>query len=82
MHITEMSKSTGATVDELRYMERKGFLASVSKLLKRRRVRNFRDSDIRKVKLIIKYRKQGFTWDTAFQKAEMDLESPQLFEDI
>ena len=39
------------------------------------------DEDIRKVQLINKYRRQGFTWDTAFEKAQRELENPSLFED-
>ena len=80
MGITEMSRVTGASVDEIRYMERKGFLDSAVALLRRRQVRDYREADTRKVKLIIKYRGQGFTWDMAFKKAMLDLENPKLFE--
>jgi DNA-binding transcriptional MerR regulator len=82
MHITEMSRVTGASVDEIRYMERKGFLDSVVTRLRRRKVRDYQEADIRKVKLIIKYRRQGFTWDVASKKAMQDLQQPQLFEDL
>jgi hypothetical protein len=82
MRITEMSRVTSASVDELRYMERKGFLNPVMAQLKRRKVRDYQDADIRKVQLIIKYRRQGFTWDIAFEKAAEELTNPQLFGDL
>jgi DNA-binding transcriptional MerR regulator len=82
MRITEMSRATGASADEIRYMERKGFLDSAVTRLRRRKVRNYQEADIRKVKLIIKYRRQGFTWDMAFKKAMLDLQNPPLFEDF
>lgn len=67
-----------ASVDELRYMEQKGFIHPVRTRLKRREVRQYQNGDIRKAKLIIKYRRQGFTWDIAFQKARQELENPPL----
>lgn len=82
MRITEMSRVTGASVDEIRYMERKGFLDSALTRLKQRKVRDYQETDTRKVKLLIKYRRQGFTWDTAFKKASQDLQNPRLFEEV
>ncbi len=80
MRVTELARITGASVDELRYMERKGFINAVRARLKKREVRQYPDGDARKVKLIIKYRRQGFIWDAAFQKARRELENPPLFE--
>ena len=71
---------TGASVDELRYLERKGFVTPVRVRLKRREVRQYPEADVRKLQLIIKYRRQGFTWDVAFQKALRELENPPLFD--
>lgn len=81
MRIVELARATGASVDELRYMEQKGFLNPVRKKLKQRKVRVYQDGDVRKIQLIIKYRRQGFTWDTAYEKALRELENPPLFED-
>ncbi|MBI4180475.1 MAG: MerR family transcriptional regulator [Chloroflexi bacterium] len=78
LRITELTKITGASVDELRYMERKGFLNSSRRQLKSRKVRQYQEADIRKVQLIIKYRRQGFTWNVAFQKAMPEVENPLL----
>jgi DNA-binding transcriptional MerR regulator len=77
--ITELARLTGASVDEIRYLETKGFIKSSRVRLQRREVRQYQESDTRKVQTIIKYRRQGFTWDTAFQKAMKEMENPTLF---
>lgn len=80
IRITELARKTGASVDELRYLERKGFVSPVRAKLKRREVRQYQDADIQKMQLTIKYRRQGFTWDVAFQKALQELQNPRLFD--
>jgi DNA-binding transcriptional MerR regulator len=80
LRITELARKTGASVDEVHYLEKKGFVQSVKSKLTEREVRHFKDTDVRKVELIIKYRRQGFTWDVAFQKAEQELNNPTLFD--
>jgi DNA-binding transcriptional MerR regulator len=60
-------------------MERKGFINPTRLQLKRREVREYQDMDVRKVQAIIKYRRQGFTWDKAAEKAWRELENPPLF---
>ena len=80
LRITELARITGASVDEVHYLEKKGFIKSVKSRLTQREVRQFQDTDIRKIELIIKYRRQGFTWDTAFQKAQQELDKPTLFD--
>ncbi len=82
MRITEMSRLSGTSTDEIRYMERKGFLSSGVLTLKRRRVRDYPESELRKAELIVKYRRLGFTWDAAFKKAQEELANPQLFADL
>jgi DNA-binding transcriptional MerR regulator len=79
LRITELARNTGATVDELHYLEKKGFVQSVKSRLTAREVRYFEDSEVRKVQLIINYRRQGFTWDAAFKKAQQELDKPTLF---
>jgi DNA-binding transcriptional MerR regulator len=66
-------------VDELHYLEKKGFIQSVKARLTQREVRHFEDKEVRKIEIIIKYRRQGFTWDTAFNKAQQELDKPALF---
>jgi DNA-binding transcriptional MerR regulator len=82
MRITEMSRQTGTSTDEIRYMERKGFLTSRVMTLKSRRVRDYPESELKKAGLIVKYRKLGFTWDVAFKKATEELANPLLFPDL
>lgn len=78
--ITEMARLAEASVDEVRYLERKGLLSSVRTKLQRREVRQFDESDVEKLRLAIKYRRQGFTWDASCQKALLELENPTLFD--
>jgi DNA-binding transcriptional MerR regulator len=78
LRITELARNTGASVDEIRYLERKGFINPSRRRLNRREVRQYQEADIRRVQLIIKYRRQGFTWDTAHQKAMREQENPSL----
>jgi DNA-binding transcriptional MerR regulator len=80
IHITELARMIGASVDELRYLERKGFVQPVRTRLKRREVRQYREDDVSKLENIIRYRRQGFTWDAAYQKAMEALKKPSLFE--
>ena len=80
LRITEVARKTGASVDELRYIERKGFINSVRRRLVNREVRQYRDAEVNKIELIIKYRRQGFTWDTAYKKALQEKEKPSLFD--
>ena len=80
LRITELARKTGASVDEVHYLEKKGFIKSIKSRLKKRDVRHFQDADTRKIQLIIKYRRQGFTWDVAFQKAQQELNKPTLFD--
>jgi len=82
MHKMALARLTGASVDEIRYMEKKGFIAPSLVPLKNRQVRHYSDSDVRKVTLIIKYRRQGFTWVVAFQKTTRELASPSLFDSV
>jgi DNA-binding transcriptional MerR regulator len=80
LRITELARKTGASVDELHYLEKKGFVQSIKSRLKEREVRQFQDTDATKIQLIIKYRRQGFTWDVAFQKAQQEHNKPTLFD--
>lgn len=79
LRITEMAKFTGASVDEIRYLEKKGFIKAKKLSLKERKVRQFDDEDVRTTEIIIKYRRLGFTWDTAYQKARQEIDKPALF---
>jgi DNA-binding transcriptional MerR regulator len=80
LRITELARITGASVDEVHYLEKKGFIQSIKSRLTQREVRHFQDTETRKIQLIIKYRRQGFTWDVSFQKAQQELNKPTLFD--
>ena len=80
LRITVLARKTGASVDEIHYLEKKGFIKSVKSRLTEREVRQFQDTDARKIQVIIKYRRQGFTWDMAFQKAQQEHNKPTLFD--
>ena len=80
LRITELARKTGASVDEVHYHEKKGFIQSTKSRLTQREVRQFQDTDARKIQLIIKFRRQGFTWDVAFQKAQQEIDNPTLFD--
>ena len=80
LRITELARKTGASVDEIHYLEKKGFIKSIKSRLTEREVRQFQDTDARKIQVIIKYRRQGFTWDMAFQKAQQEHNKPTLFD--
>jgi DNA-binding transcriptional MerR regulator len=80
LRITELARKTGASVDEVHYLEKKGFIKSIKSRLTQREVRQFQDADARKIQLIIKYRRLGFTWDVAFQKAQQEHNKPTLFD--
>ena len=79
LRITELARQTGASVDEIHYLEKKGILKSVKVKLKQRVVRQFNYESIRTIELIIKYRRQGFTWNVAYEKARQEIDKPALF---
>jgi DNA-binding transcriptional MerR regulator len=79
LRITELARQTGASVDEIHYLEKKGIIKSKKVKLTKRDVRQFKEASVRTVALIIKYRRQGFTWDAANEKARQEVNKPSLF---
>jgi len=79
LRITDLARRTGATIDEIRYLETKGFIKSKRTKLKTREVRQFEESCVRTVECIIKFRRQGFTWKSAYEKARQEIDKPTLF---
>ena len=78
MRKAEIFKAIGATPDEVRYYEKKGFVRSRWKKLKERLIRDYPKAEVRKIELITKYRREGFELDVAYQKAKQELEQPRL----
>ncbi len=65
-------------MDEIRYLEAKGFVKSSRVRLLTRRVRVYTQSDVTKIQTIIKYRRQGYTWGAAHERATREIENPTL----
>lgn len=78
MYITKLAKDTGASVDQIRYLEKKGFVQSTWMKLRKRKVRFYSEEEVMKVRLIIKYLDQGFRYDVAYDKTIEEIRSPQL----
>ena len=78
MRITEIAKQIGATPDEIRYFEKKGYVQSRWMRLNTRCVRDYSDSEVRKIELLVKYRRQGFEHEVAHNKATQEIEQPRL----
>jgi len=76
--IHEASKLTGASTDQIRYLEKKGYIESTWKELKQRRVRDYSDTEVLKIQLIVKYLSQGFKYSVAYEKAMDELRRPRL----
>ncbi len=78
MRQSDVVKQTGASRDELRYFERKGFIRSERKCVKTRWVRDYSEEDIPLIRLIVKYRRERFERDAAYEKAKEELRRPRL----
>jgi DNA-binding transcriptional MerR regulator len=79
LRITELARQTGASTDEIRYLETKGYIQSKKGKLKQREVRYFAEENVRIIELIIKYRRQGFTWKFSYEKARQEIDRPAMF---
>ncbi len=78
MRQSEVIKLTGATRDELRYFERKGYIQPELMHLKQRIVKNYSEQEARLIGLIVKYRRERFELGAAYDKALEELARPRL----
>ncbi len=78
MRITEVAKQFGVMPDDIRWFEKKGYVEPGWTLLRNRHVRDYPDNEVRKIELIVKYRREGFELDVAYQKAMDEMENPRL----
>jgi len=78
MRITELSKRFGITTDQIRYLERKGYIQSTWTYLSKRKIRYYTNQDINKLELLTKYLDLGFRYDIAYQKTTEEMQNPQL----
>ena len=81
LRITELARRTGASIDEIRYLETKGFIKSKRTKLKTREVRQFEEDSVRTIECVMKFRRQGFTWNSSYEKARQEMDKPTLFSD-
>lgn len=78
MRITELAKRFSVTTDQIRYLERKGYIESTWTQLDKRRIRYYPEREINKLELLIKYIDQGFRYDMAYQKAIEEMQNPRF----
>lgn len=78
MRLTAVAKQFGILPDQIRWLEKKGYIEPGWILLKRRRVRDYPEDEVRKIGRIVKYRRRGFEHDVAYQKAMEELSNPRL----
>ena len=78
MRITQVAKKIGATVDEVRYLEVKGYIEGSWMQLKSREVRDYSEAEVLKAELIFKYRRLGFELAAAYERAMEELRHPRL----
>jgi len=78
MRLHRIAAIVGILAHQIRYLEEKGFVKSTWKELKRRRVKEYSENEVRKIQLIAKYLNQGFKYETAYEKAMDELSRPRL----
>ena len=69
MDTAELVKNIGISHQKLYYLEQKGYIRPKKIPIAGREFRNYSEQEVKKIKLIWKYLKQGFKYDTAYQKA-------------
>lgn len=79
MRQSEVTRRTGASRDELRYFEDKGYVRPGKVRLKKRVVRDYSESDVRLIELIMKYKAKRLILDAAYDQAKRELTQPGLF---
>lgn len=78
MRITEVARRAGVTTDDIRYLEMKGYIQCQWITPKNRSIRDYVDSEVSKIELIIKYRREGFEHEMAYSKAMDEMQRPRL----
>lgn len=78
IRITEMARRTGATPDQIRYLEKKGYVESHRLPVKDRIVRHYEESEIPVIENIVRYLNEGFRYEAAYERALQDTQNPRL----
>jgi DNA-binding transcriptional MerR regulator len=78
MRLNQVSSLTGLPTDQIRYLEKKGFVKPIWKQLKERRVREYPEDEVQKIQVLAKYLNQGFKYEVAYDKALNEIQRPRL----
>ncbi len=78
MRITYVSRLTGLSPDQIRYMEQKRYIQSGMKVIKTRKVRDYSSDDVSLLQSISNYLSQGYRYEVAYAKALEDKANPRF----
>ena len=78
MRITEVARHLGVMPDEIRWFERKGYVEPTWTAFGNRRVRDYPEDQVRRIQVIVKYRREGYEHAAAYEKALQELENPRM----
>ena len=78
MRITLVSRLTGLSPDQIRYMEQKRYIQPSMVVIKSRKVRDYSSDDLSLLESISDYLSQGYRYDVAHSKALEDKTNPRL----
>ncbi len=73
MRINELAAKLGATTDEIRWLEKRGYIQPDWIQVGKRKIRSYSDGEEQKITFILKYRRQGFQHEVAFKKAMQEI---------
>lgn len=77
MRIFSVSRLTGLSPDQIRYIEQKGYVQSSMIVIKTRKVRDYSSDDISLLESISNYLSLGYRYDVAHAKALEDRANPR-----
>lgn len=77
MRIFSVSRLTGLSPDQIRYIEQKGYVQSSMIVIKTRKVRDYSSDDISLLESISNYLTHGYRYDVAHAKALEDRANPR-----
>ena len=78
MRITLVSRLTGLSPDQIRYMEQKGYIQPSMVVIKSRKVRVYSSDDISLLESISDYLSHGYRYEVAYAKALEDRTNPRF----
>ena len=78
MRITLVSRLTGLSPDQIRYMEQKRYIQPNMVVIKSRKVRDYSPDDLSLLESISNYLSHGYRYEIAYAKALEDRTNPRL----